>query len=162
MSSATRFAAVVSLVGLIMAARPAPHARSVGAATLTFFTDRAAFQASAPNLAVEDFEQGKVPTGGAMGCPGPLEGTSSNPCFPAGAIRAGVQFTSSPAHDACVTTCELALLGKGASSHVVDRKSTRLNSSHGYISYAVFCLKKKKTNAERPATASWSSMISLF
>src|SRR2546422_8472957 len=30
--------------------------------------------------------------------------------------------------------------------HLPDRKSTRLNSSHGYISYAVFCLKKKKTN----------------
>src|SRR2546422_7174205 len=28
---------------------------------------------------------------------------------------------------------------------VPDRKSTRLNSSHGYISYAVFCLKKKNT-----------------
>src|SRR2546422_8934268 len=28
--------------------------------------------------------------------------------------------------------------------HPPDRKSTRLNSSHGYISYAVFCLKKKK------------------
>src|SRR2546429_5632219 len=28
---------------------------------------------------------------------------------------------------------------------VLDRKSTRLNSSHGYISYAVFCLKKKKS-----------------
>src|SRR3989449_5444726 len=28
--------------------------------------------------------------------------------------------------------------------HPQDRKSTRLNSSHGYISYAVFCLKKKK------------------
>src|SRR2546422_1162433 len=28
-----------------------------------------------------------------------------------------------------------------------DRKSTRLNSSHGYISYAVFCLKKKKKAA---------------
>src|SRR2546429_6977239 len=27
-----------------------------------------------------------------------------------------------------------------------DRKSTRLNSSHGYISYAVFCLKKKKNH----------------
>src|SRR2546422_11462476 len=27
---------------------------------------------------------------------------------------------------------------------LADRKSTRLNSSHGYISYAVFCLKKKK------------------
>src|SRR5687768_18290023 len=29
-----------------------------------------------------------------------------------------------------------------------DRKSTRLNSSHGYISYAVFCLKKKKKKKE--------------
>src|SRR2546422_4568727 len=28
-----------------------------------------------------------------------------------------------------------------------DRKSTRLNSSHGYISYAVFCLKKKKSSS---------------
>src|SRR2546429_4539555 len=32
----------------------------------------------------------------------------------------------------------------GVAKRVVDRKSTRLNSSHGYISYAVFCLKKKK------------------
>src|SRR2546429_2877957 len=30
-----------------------------------------------------------------------------------------------------------------------DRKSTRLNSSHGYISYAVFCLKKKKKHKNR-------------
>src|SRR2546422_3455340 len=30
-----------------------------------------------------------------------------------------------------------------------DRKSTRLNSSHGYISYAVFCLKKKKKKKEQ-------------
>src|SRR5687768_17788181 len=29
-----------------------------------------------------------------------------------------------------------------------DRKSTRLNSSHGYISYAVFCLKKKKEQGQ--------------
>src|SRR2546422_8411543 len=29
-----------------------------------------------------------------------------------------------------------------------DRKSTRLNSSHGYISYAVFCLKKKKKTTQ--------------
>src|SRR3712207_7512767 len=33
---------------------------------------------------------------------------------------------------------------------MVDRKSTRLNSSHANISYAVFCLKKK--NTERPST----------
>src|SRR5687768_18073969 len=49
---------------------------------------------------------------------------------------------------------ETPVVAGGASAHtaqatlidpVPDRKSTRLNSSHGYISYAVFCLKKKKT-----------------
>src|SRR2546429_5462331 len=35
-----------------------------------------------------------------------------------------------------------------------DRKSTRLNSSHGYISYAVFCLKKKKKIEEQPGCTS--------
>src|SRR5215469_17447140 len=34
-----------------------------------------------------------------------------------------------------------------------DRKSTRLNSSHVEISYAVFCLKKKNNNANRPHLA---------
>src|SRR2546422_2685905 len=46
----------------------------------------------------------------------------------------------------------------------IDRKSTRLNSSHGYISYAVFCLKKKNNEyfcymtSEKPIVASttWS------
>src|SRR2546429_6299448 len=40
--------------------------------------------------------------------------------------------------------------GAGAGARQVrrDRKSTRLNSSHGYISYAGFCLKKKKTQQE--------------
>src|SRR5436190_8994054 len=37
-----------------------------------------------------------------------------------------------------------AELGLEAARAVVDRKSTRLNSSHTVISYAVFCLKKKK------------------
>src|SRR2546422_10650488 len=35
----------------------------------------------------------------------------------------------------------------GTAVYHPDRKSTRLNSSHGYISYAVFCLKKKKTDS---------------
>src|SRR2546422_6196715 len=34
-----------------------------------------------------------------------------------------------------------------------DRKSTRLNSSHGYISYAVFCLKKKKKKRDRASSS---------
>src|SRR2546429_2197542 len=40
---------------------------------------------------------------------------------------------------------EVSLIdGQGTTIPTLDRKSTRLNSSHGYISYAVFCLKKKK------------------
>src|SRR5687768_17889785 len=42
-----------------------------------------------------------------------------------------------------VTSALLSFFGEQRQSKV-DRKSTRLNSSHGYISYAVFCLKKKK------------------
>src|SRR2546429_7260209 len=41
-----------------------------------------------------------------------------------------------------MVSAERSLLARSCSS--ADRKSTRLNSSHGYISYAVFCLKKKK------------------
>src|SRR3712207_7722730 len=38
----------------------------------------------------------------------------------------------------------LDLIARSAGSIQIDRKSTRLNSSHANISYAVFCLKKKK------------------
>src|SRR3712207_7291713 len=44
-------------------------------------------------------------------------------------------------------TIKTVLTGAGQ-----DRKSTRLNSSHANISYAVFCLKKKKTRRERTDT----------
>src|SRR2546429_5664342 len=50
---------------------------------------------------------------------------------------------------------EEAQMARGDSRLGRDRKSTRLNSSHGYISYAVFCLKKKKkkkTTALRDGT----------
>src|SRR2546429_1099531 len=43
-----------------------------------------------------------------------------------------------------------------------DRKSTRLNSSHGYISYAVFCLKKKKNNSYKVCTAGVHYILSLL
>src|SRR2546429_3993385 len=39
---------------------------------------------------------------------------------------------------------------RGPEQNPEDRKSTRLNSSHGYISYAVFCLKKKKNSRLAP------------
>src|SRR2546429_6602173 len=49
----------------------------------------------------------------------------------------------------------------------LDRKSTRLNSSHGYISYAVFCLKKKKSPKHSPprhiahCSAHWDRVSSM-
>src|SRR2546422_2430953 len=43
--------------------------------------------------------------------------------------------------------------GDSRRSVSIDRKSTRLNSSHGYISYAVFCLKKKKKEDRRTHNA---------
>src|SRR2546429_738984 len=43
-----------------------------------------------------------------------------------------------------------------------DRKSTRLNSSHGYISYAVFCLKKKKTQSTLSYSNQWSNAVSFY
>src|SRR5438309_8474659 len=42
--------------------------------------------------------------------------------------------------------------GRGARRGDGDRKSTRLNSSHSSISYAVFCLKKKNVGADRAET----------
>src|SRR5688572_31797625 len=50
---------------------------------------------------------------------------------------------------------EDVLVGKVAAQdgpRGVDRKSTRLNSSHSQISYAVFCLKKKNTKSDKPGS----------
>src|SRR2546429_4393735 len=44
----------------------------------------------------------------------------------------------------------------------IDRKSTRLNSSHGYISYAVFCLKKKNDWTVCPVSTSPPRVLSLL
>src|SRR2546430_7114195 len=44
----------------------------------------------------------------------------------------------------------------------VDRKSTRLNSSHSQISYAVFCLKKKKTYCSCSANSRSATLVSAF
>src|SRR5271165_5893911 len=42
---------------------------------------------------------------------------------------------------------------------VTDRKSTRLNSSHVKISYAVFCLKKKTRNGRKAASPPWGKPV---
>src|SRR2546422_6237116 len=63
----------------------------------------------------------------------------------AAAVLLGLRHATDPDHLAAVTT----LVAGGE-----DRKSTRLNSSHGYISYAVFCLKKKKKKKPTECTHS--------
>src|SRR2546422_8361592 len=62
-------------------------------------------------------------------------------------FRSGWQFAPNGGQSSIGETCfQLSKKDRPcfALDPVVDRKSTRLNSSHGYISYAVFCLKKKK------------------
>src|SRR2546427_6658297 len=49
---------------------------------------------------------------------------------------------------------KLRKLAQATKGKARDRKSTRLNSSHSQISYAVFCLKKKKTRATHVSTYS--------
>src|SRR3989440_2035188 len=51
-----------------------------------------------------------------------------------------------------VLVAKPGLDGHERGAKVIDRKSTRLNSSHDQISYAVFCLKKKKKNNHRQFT----------
>src|SRR5687768_18093094 len=59
--------------------------------------------------------------------------------------RAGVSVLMERIHE-CESRKEQQVEARQVEDRLdhLDRKSTRLNSSHGYISYAVFCLKKKK------------------
>src|SRR2546422_3589201 len=62
----------------------------------------------------------------------------------AGAATSTIRLAASPPdHSLKRFIADLMLRMRGVKKRP-DRKSTRLNSSHGYISYAVFCLKKKK------------------
>src|SRR2546422_5289234 len=49
-----------------------------------------------------------------------------------------------------------------STNRLKDRKSTRLNSSHGYISYAVFCLKKKNERGGIDLTAERSAISEII
>src|SRR2546422_3960698 len=60
--------------------------------------------------------------------------------FPYTTLFRSIRFV----HAGRIDKNDLAFRAGYNSLNAIDRKSTRLNSSHGYISYAVFCLKKKK------------------
>src|SRR3712207_8560782 len=65
-------------------------------------------------------------------------------------IRSAVSTHAAPASASTTPTSRRSGRADGLSAAVVtrDRKSTRLNSSYANISYAVFCLKKKKNNTQ--------------
>src|SRR5205809_3418534 len=65
-------------------------------------------------------------------------------------VMFGITITAVGCYEGLLTGAGAEQVGRSTTRAVVvsiflDRKSTRLNSSHGYISYAVFCLKKKRT-----------------
>src|SRR3712207_7084997 len=65
------------------------------------------------------------------------------------ALELGLPASAAPAQPLRARASRLLLRGSRARRGLAlarDRKSTRLNSSHANISYAVFCLKKKKSN----------------
>src|SRR2546422_4609029 len=103
---------------------------------------------STPELASADSMANVGPSNGAtkrMACPQfrtaihrrarQLPARMGSAAFHRAKAREGRRAFDSIENKARRTTCQ-------------DRKSTRLNSSHGYISYAVFCLKKKKKKSE--------------
>src|SRR5690554_7207055 len=73
-------------------------------------------------------------------------------CKPSKEPKVGDELVLRAGYDERTVVIEqLSAVRRGApQAQLLDRKSTRLNSSHVRISYAVFCLKKKKTNGCRP------------
>ncbi len=61
----------------------------------TYFTDRAAFDAAAPALPLEDFEEGNVSAGGVETCSDPYDSSTSDACWSAGDILGGISLGSS-------------------------------------------------------------------
>src|SRR2546422_6625958 len=76
-------------------------------------------------------------------------GTESPEEFDVRMRNAPIEMAAAPEYDYVVVNEDAKIDKTVKEIAEIDRKSTRLNSSHGYISYAVFCLKKKKNNKER-------------
>src|SRR5438552_6562882 len=82
----------------------------------------------------------------------------SNPPHVTDDIRKQTRPASRAAAENHLQRFALTLVGFLIDEDDLDRKSTRLNSSHQIISYAVFCLNKKKAKWRARVMASWSSV----
>src|SRR2546422_3701574 len=80
-------------------------------------------------------------------CPAPLprtQGIGAREKYSALPWKSSTTFTTFGSMTSAAAAMGMARVATSTvASFIRDRKSTRLNSSHGYISYAVFCLKKK-------------------
>src|SRR3712207_8413538 len=66
-------------------------------------------------------------------------------------------IAAAKAPELCTAVVELAPFTRKQSMSLGDRKSTRLNSSHANISYAVFCLKKKQNRDQSQSRCQYAS-----
>ena len=83
---------VCVLAVVIVAALVFPS--SANAALITF-NSRPAFNAAAPGLPVEDFQNGNIPVG-ATACPGPFNSATNNACFSPGDLLPGISYAAVP------------------------------------------------------------------
>src|SRR3712207_7961347 len=75
-----------------------------------------------------------------------LQGACARPKHPANYVRTDLRGDAVVRNGrVCLKRFKHKFISSRLKPHPPDRKSTRLNSSHANISYAVFCLKKKKT-----------------
>ncbi len=75
-------------------------------ATLTFYTDRAAFEAAAPGITKETFDSGLAGPFSVVACGDPISSAGSGSCFPPGGLETGFSYSSS-------SNTNIVLLGSG-------------------------------------------------
>lgn len=81
----------------------------------TIYLDRGSFDAAFPGLPIEDFEAGLVSPGAVIGCPAPINSTTSNACITPGNILSGVSFRDEPLNAAGGGSADgIAMVGAGA------------------------------------------------
>src|SRR2546429_6274519 len=150
LSSKKRSAITVACVGT-----PPSNARPA----TTYSTACSAPASSRPHSSVSQFAAARTPAsicspelGEARGTNALIFSRKSETWAESSSVRAGASPRQNGMFGAAPCASSTKTLPEWTKKRKVDRKSTRLNSSHGYISYAVFCLKKKKKKKNNRST----------
>src|SRR5947208_9165618 len=92
----------------------------------------------------------------------PRTNRSAPSCAFVNPVAYSCRCSSAPSVTAPAAVVQSKTSGRGSMAPCRDRKSTRLNSSHQIISYAVFCLKKKNSNLQHGADGQCWSYTHVF